>query len=598
MRRLGPAAALTLALVIALRAGALAQHADDPLVAPAPDPFVHVAGDHFVRGGQPMRFLGTNVAVMHGEAHRAGLASTLDGVAADGLDVIRVWALGERDASSPAWARSYAFRVGEDAWVEESFAHLDHVLVEAAARHLGVIVVLANRWADYGGIPQYLRWSGDPFDASARDGLAQAELGTFFRSERARALYLAHVERVVGRTNGLTGVAYADDPTIVAWELVNEISAERRDASSLASFVAQSARRVRAIDRHHLLSAGHVGYVTSADRRTWREIMAMPEVDYADAHAYPTEHDRVRTLDELDAFVDDHVRLAHDVLGKPLVLGEVGFASGRRALARTRPRLFDHFLEHAARAGVDGALTWIYAPSSDRAGPHTILADHPDADSARVRAVLRARGVELRGPRPPEIDAPGAGASDTRLWDASRTIRGSRRTAVARAGVVVIAPEQFAEARFETLGSYAGGAIAHVYGGGYGWVRYRFRAPRRLGSALRVSVRASSELPGAGVGRDARDGSRVLVFVDDELLGVMDVPPDDGIGRVVSLEVPIDEALAGVFGRPRVHTLRFEVEDDDDAHGLCLYGRATGLEPVDPGVAAELPGRIEIAFLP
>jgi len=38
-----------------------------------------------------------------------------------------------------------------------SFAHLDRVLVAAWARRLRVIVVLANRWSDYGGFPRYLR---------------------------------------------------------------------------------------------------------------------------------------------------------------------------------------------------------------------------------------------------------------------------------------------------------------------------------------------------------------------------------------------------------------------------------------------------------
>ena len=69
-----------------------------------------------------------------------------------------------------------------------------------------------------------MRWSGDPFVRSAPEGLARTEIGTFLRSARATALYAAHVERVVGRTNTVTGVAYRDDPTIVAWELVNEIS--------------------------------------------------------------------------------------------------------------------------------------------------------------------------------------------------------------------------------------------------------------------------------------------------------------------------------------------------------------------------------------
>ena len=57
-----------------------------------------------------------------------------------------------------------AFRIGEgqDGWVEESFVHLDHALVLARERGLGVIVVLTNRWPDYGGIAQHAEWSGLP----------------------------------------------------------------------------------------------------------------------------------------------------------------------------------------------------------------------------------------------------------------------------------------------------------------------------------------------------------------------------------------------------------------------------------------------------
>ena len=557
-------------------------------------PFVHVVGDRFHLGERVLRFVGANVAVMHGAAHRAALTTTLDAVRSDGLSVIRVWALGEREAAAPEWCRSYAFRVGEEGWVDDSFAHLDHVLAEAAARDLRVILVLANRWADYGGIPQYLRWSGDPFDATSAEGVARAELGTFFRSERAQALYLAHVERVVSRVSSLTGVAYRDDPTIFAWELVNEISSERRDAAALASFVSTAARRIHALDPNHLVSAGHIGYVTAAERRTWREIASLPEVDFADAHAYPTEHDRVRTIGELDAFVDDHAMLAHAVVHKPLVLGEVGFRASAHALHRTRAALFDHFLDRASADGIDGALAWVYAPSSDRPGAHAILADHPDADSRRVRAILGAQAIQFAS----STAAPAWDDVETPRWDPSRTIRGRGHVARPIDGVVTFAPSDFAEARFESVGSYDGFAIAQIYGSGHGHVTYRFAAPRSLGASITFSMRASSELPGRGEGRQPSDGSRVLVSIDARPLGVIEVPPDDAIGRRVSLSVPLDDSLAALLRGARIHTLRFEVEEDDTAHGLCLYGVATGAETLDPSVAAELPGTVEIAFGP
>lgn len=579
-------------LVLALAPARADMIAEAP--APPADPFVRVRGTHFVRDGSPFRFLGANVAVTHGPSHRAALRATLDEVSRAGLSVIRVWALGEHPDGAPPWARDFAFRVGEDGWVEESFVHLDHVLAEARARRLSVIVVLGNRWGDYGGIPQYMRWAGEPFADGASEGVARADLGGFFRSERARALYAAHVERVVGRVSSVTGVAYRDDPTIFAWELINEISAERRDAGDLQAWIREMAGHVRAVDAQHLVSAGHIGFVRAAERRTWLEVASMPEIDFADAHAYPAEWDRVRTIRELDAYVDDHVALAHRYAHKPFVWGEYGFSGARAALRGTRARLFDAFLDRSEASGVDGSLAWVFSTSADAPHTHAILVDSHDRASLDVERVIaeHAHVISLRE----AMDGPELPSASDRLWDPSRTFEGTSRVARPRTidGVptVTLAPARFFRARFESGGLYAGGAVTHVYGSGHGYVTYRFRTPRHVGETIRVSMRASSELPGRGEGATERDGSHVEILLDDQLAGALDVPPDDGIGRRVETSLPMQLAPG------RTHTLTLRVPDDDDARGLCLYGAATGNETLDPAVLAELPGLLQLAFPP
>jgi len=44
----------------------------------------------------------------------------------------------------------------------------------------------------------------------------------FYRSARIKQWYKEYVSKVVTRVNTVTGVAYRDDPTIMAWELANE----------------------------------------------------------------------------------------------------------------------------------------------------------------------------------------------------------------------------------------------------------------------------------------------------------------------------------------------------------------------------------------
>lgn len=44
----------------------------------------------------------------------------------------------------------------------------------------------------------------------------------FFNDTGARELYKEYVAAIVGRTNTRTGALYRDDPTILAWDLINE----------------------------------------------------------------------------------------------------------------------------------------------------------------------------------------------------------------------------------------------------------------------------------------------------------------------------------------------------------------------------------------
>lgn len=568
--------------------------------------FIRVEGTRFVLNHHPFYFVGANVGVLHGRPQREAMERTLDAVRADGLRVIRIWAVGERPADAPAWARDFAFRIGEEGWIESSFEQLDRVLVAARERGLRVIVVLANRWRDYGGIPQYLRWAGLPFDDRPPASPSEYELAAFWSCARCEASYRAHVERVVGRTNALTGVPYREDPTILGWELVNEASAPPRAAPALIAWMRRNAQFVHGLDPNHLVSAGHIGYERSSERATWLAVQRLPEIDYCDAHAYPTSFQRVSDLHALRRFVDDRVQLAHHVVRKPFVWGEFGFSTqARRLLGIPRARWYREFLRASHRDGVAGAMVWIYVPEGDHRNPHGI---HPDGEGARrtadVRAVL-AREARRWARTPPDERNPALGprVGERPLWERVVEVRGP---GTVHAGVresegilaLRIAIDGFERARFESAGLSNGGAVTHLWGAGRGSVRYRFRSPARADAsqALEIAMRASSELPGPGRGGTDEDGSRVVLSIDGVPLGELDLPVDDGVGRWVSLRVLDRRTIASIFARRRLHRLEIAVVPGIGAEGLCLYGAPTGHESLPPEVAAGLPGAIEIRW--
>jgi mannan endo-1,4-beta-mannosidase len=579
---LATAAATAAAAVaaVAIVTCAAAAHADD---------FVRVDGTRFVAGGRPFAFVGANLATVHGQPYRERYEATLDAARADGLTVGRVWALGEGNRDSSAWSRrEELFRLGPDEWVEPAFVQLDRVLAAARARHVRLIVTLANYWGDYGGVPAYLRWAGLPLDGwAARD--------RFFSDEKTRAFYRAHLARVIDRVNTVTGVRYADDPTIFAWELMNESQVDGDDgARARRAWIDEMAAFVRAHDPHHLVTPGLIGYGTRKERAEWTAVCRMSAVDYCDSHLYPQTTDQVPSRDELWRVIDDRVQLAHHVARKPIVFGEFGFDTrGGDWLGRGRAAWFGDFLARVFTDGAEGALVWIYQPWSGAPRDFGIYVDRGDTDD--VRAVLRRVAASLAS-GPPAARNPllGAARGMEPLYDPYRVARHPGRPRViddARAVTTIeIAPEQFDLGRFERVGAWDGGPLVHAYGAGDGRFEWRFRAPPvRDATGAAVVLRVSSEFPGDHAPPDG--GSRVKVLLDGAELGELDAPADDGAGAVV--RVPVDARGLSRLRAGGEHVLAVVVPPGARANGVCVYGEPTGHGAPPAGEAT--PIRVEIA---
>jgi mannan endo-1,4-beta-mannosidase len=545
---------------------------------PTHDKFVRVVGRDLVLNGKPFRFAGANVSVMHGPNERASYEALLDAVKADGLRVVRIWALGEIADPPKPHHPLFSFRIGKDGWVEESFEHLDRVLAAARARDLKVVVVLANRWKDYGGVASYLRWANQPVLRDVRGEPTAQTISDFYACAPCQGMYREHLMRIVGRTNSVTQLAYRDDPTILGWELINEASAvTARDEDRLLAWVKSSARFIKTIDPNHLVSAGHIGYATLRERDVWRRVQELPEVDFADVHAYPLSDRRVSSMGRLERWVDDRVALAH-AIGKPLVFGEVGFEGGARG-ASTRARWLNAFAARAASRGASGMLVWIYEPAKNPRRSHSITEAGDDAGSQRVRRVLRKASLGFDRRADPRQATRWSRLQGAPVFAFAATQRAPQAThrAIERDGqrVIEIDPTQFARATFERTGVYREGPLEQVYGAGEGLVEYPFVAPGGAPRTLRVEARISSELPGSVPEADPRDGSDVEVSVDEEVIAIVRARTDDGAGELVRAELHDRRALTRLFATSRPHTLRFRALPSRYSGGLCIYGKAT-----------------------
>jgi len=523
--------------------------------------------------------VGVNLAVMHDTFYRSRYRETLAAAAEDGLLVGRIWAFGEGPEDAEPWEREgRLFRAGPEGWLEESFRHLDRVLVEARQRGLRLIITLGNNWGDYGGIPMYLRWRGmDPDEWGAKQ--------RFFTDERIKGWYRAHIERVVGRVNHITGVPYREDPTILAWELMNESTVFGKEAmEARRSWIVEMLRFVRRLDPNHLVSPGLLGYDTEEERDEWVRVMKLPEVSFCDIHFYPQDNPfRLGTARAIERAIDDAAALARFVVQKPLIIGEFGFRSHPPLWEGFRRDAWhESFVGRALDDGAAGVMAWVYEPWRGRERPYGIYYDNPRGTAVRKALASSARCQRSRTNEIQNSLLLGQEAP-TGLFEPYVTVSQRKPSHTAwrpdddGTMVLEIPPGAFAETRWSRVGTWEGGVLVHAYGAGSGYFEYRFEVlPKIQPAELRIRARLSSEYPGATSPPDGL--SRVIVSLDGHPVAAFPALADDGIGRWYEVTVSDRQILANMgYGS---HELRLEVRPGVMARGLAVYGPATGKGPI------------------
>eukprot|EP01024_Parvocaulis_polyphysoides_P072986 TRINITY_DN9339_c1_g3_i5.p2 TRINITY_DN9339_c1_g3~~TRINITY_DN9339_c1_g3_i5.p2 ORF type:complete len:297 (+),score=45.56 TRINITY_DN9339_c1_g3_i5:170-1060(+) len=88
----------------------------------------------------------------------------------------------------------------------------------------------------------------------------------FYTDWKARSYYKQHLQNLVYRNNTFNGVEYRDDPTILAWNLINEPRCTGC-GWALQAWIEEMAIHMKAIDPNHLVTIGEEGfYSATCDR--------------------------------------------------------------------------------------------------------------------------------------------------------------------------------------------------------------------------------------------------------------------------------------------------------------------------------------------
>lgn len=235
---------------------------------------------------------------------------------------------------------------------ETVFKALDYIIYRA--KHYGVrlILTLGDQWNTADSKINYLEW-----------GNATTNTNLFFTSPAIQGYYQQHILTMLNRNNTYTGLLYKNDPTIFAWDLMNEVRCEcfpvtlypayptnaeclPSCADDLDAWVQIMANYTKTNDANHLVTIGYEGFWGEYDvdvqynpGNGWAGItgqnfsrnMAHTEIDFAEIHYWPDEwfaNQEDITYDAsqfLTSWFTQHAIVANN-LGKPLLLEEFGKA--------------------------------------------------------------------------------------------------------------------------------------------------------------------------------------------------------------------------------------------------------------------------------
>ena len=290
--------------------------------------------------------------------------SVFDVAQNDGFTVVRIFAHGV----TPEYSSMDAQGNG----IEDMLIGLDRVVASAKDHGLKLILSFVSNWTPAGGVDSFAENLGGTHN-------------DFFTRDDIKNAYKNWVRNVLTRQNTVTGIVYAEDPTVFAWNLINEPQCRNCDLWTLQSWIEEMCGFVKSIDKNHLVTVGEEGYyhltegsISSNPQygvsdwpQEWRQDFVEDHIsdciDFATFHAWVDNwSDPDKSDDDLGMpfflnWINQHVEDTSLYLnGKPVLLEEFG-KTNTPDRADFFKAAYDAVEENVRQGGpLRGALYWQY----------------------------------------------------------------------------------------------------------------------------------------------------------------------------------------------------------------------------------------------
>lgn len=309
--------------------------------------FIKVKNGKFILEGKPYYFVGTNMWYgcyigskgLIGDRER--LRRELDLLKENNLTNLRILAASEE--SKILNSVTPAIQTSPGVYDESLLDGLDYLLLEMNKRNMFAVVYLNNYWEWSGGMSQYNAWVNDGYLVDPAKDNAWMEFmnfsATFYDNEAANKYYRDYIKYIVNRVNNYSGIAYRNDPTIMAWQLANEPrpapNGDRiKNENSFYRWVDETAKYIHSLDTNHLVTTGNEGLAGSLEsQEIYLTSHSSKYIDYITFHLWPKnwgwfDAKRINetypsTKEKAIDYINKHIDYARR-LNKPITLEEFG----------------------------------------------------------------------------------------------------------------------------------------------------------------------------------------------------------------------------------------------------------------------------------
>lgn len=327
--------------------------------------FVYREGTELFIGDKPFMAEGVNSYDLSYQTENS-IDKTFKELHAIGVNTVRFWLFGDgvKDGFQP--------KAGVIS--EERLKRADYIIASANRYNIRLIPVLINNWDDYGGKKQYLNWLGK----------YQTNTDIFFTDSDAKQLAKNYINHILSRKNSYTGIAYVDEPAIMAWDIMNEPRSIYGNYDLIRAWSKEFSAFVKERDPNHLVMVGtETPIFDPVFQKGGSGVCDFDEIDICSMHLYLYEENKLilKDMTAVEKALDWQIIYAQQQIKKPIIMGEIGIEKNLRPFGRAPELVLEEIVDSAFDRGINGIFIWNWAQQEDKTYGFSPTTDEKNAYS-------------------------------------------------------------------------------------------------------------------------------------------------------------------------------------------------------------------------